>query len=60
MLVLVIQIVVAVAWLIQVVVAVGLIVAVAGRVAEVVGPVAAVGLADPVATVLVLEQTQVV
>jgi len=46
--------------LIQVVVAVGPIVAVAGRVAEVVGLVAAVGLADPVATVLILEQTLVV
>lgn len=60
MLVLVIQIVVAVAWLIQVVVAVGPIVAVAGPMAEVVGLVAAAGLVDPVATVLVLEQTLVV
>ena len=60
MLVLVIQIVVAVAWLIQVAVAVGPIVAVAGPMAEVVGLVAAAGLVDPVATVLVLEQTLVV
>ncbi|EQC76378.1 hypothetical protein HSISM1_1997 [Streptococcus sp. HSISM1] len=46
--------------MIQVVVAVGPIVAVAGPMAEVVGLVAAVGLVDPVATVLVLEQTLVV
>ena len=56
----VIQIVVAVAWLIQVAVAVGPMVSVAGPMAEVVGLVAAVGLVDPVATVLVLEQTLVV
>ena len=56
----VIQIVVAVAWLIQVAVAVGPIVAVAGPMAEVVGLVAAAGLVNPVATVLVQEQTLVV
>ena len=43
-----------------IVVAVGPIVAVAGPMAEVVGLVAAAGLGDPVATVLVLEQTLVV
>ena len=42
------------------VVAVSPIVAVAGPMAEVVGLVAAVGLADQVATVLFLEQTLVV